>query len=42
MNWTLQQILIKSTKKNKTFLEKNLEDVSPFCRATDTPVLEFW
>ena len=27
-----------------TFLKKkkNLEDMSPFCGATDTPVLDFW
>ena len=24
------------------FLKKNLEDISPFCGATDTPVLDFW
>ena len=25
-----------------TFKKKNLEDISPFCGATDTPVLDFW
>ena len=25
-----------------TFFKKNLEDISPFCGATDTPVLDFW
>ena len=24
------------------FFKKNLEDISPFCGATDTPVLDFW
>ena len=24
------------------FLKKNLEDISHFCGATDTPVLDFW
>ena len=26
----------------KNFLFKKLEDISPFCGATDTPVLDFW
>ena len=24
------------------FFQKSLEDMSPFCGATDTPVLDFW
>ena len=27
---------------NYYFFKKNLEDISPFCGATDTPVLDFW
>ena len=26
----------------ETFLKKILEDISPFCGATDTPVLDYW
>ena len=26
----------------KSFFKKNLEDISPFCGATDTPVFYFW
>ena len=33
INWTPQPFLLKN----------NLEDIwSPFCGATDTPVLDFW
>ena len=27
---------------NAILLKQNFEDISPFCRATDTPVLDFW
>ena len=29
-------------KISNPFLKIFLEDISPFCEATDTPVLDFW
>ena len=34
--------LIRECFSYETFLKKNLEDISPFCGATDTLVLDFW
>ena len=35
-------ININSRQGFNPFLIKNLEGISPFCGATDTPVLDFW
>ena len=29
-------------RDTNTFFKKNLADISPFCEATDTHVLDFW
>ena len=36
------QICITNIINNNIFLKKFLEDMSPFCGATDTPILDFW
>ena len=38
----LDVLSLKWWRPFNTFLKKYLEDISPFCRVTDTPVLDFW
>ena len=33
---------LSGSRDTKFFLKKILEDISPSCEATDTPVLDFW
>ena len=41
--WTVRGLeLSMELSSNSIFVKSNLEDISPFCGATDIPVLDFW